>query len=403
MLHLALRNTLRYGRRSIGALAAIAFGTAALMLADGFIDWMLVNLREHLIHSRFGHIEVSRRGFFAEGTADPYRYVFDPATPALAGLVSLPGVHIAAPRLYFSGLVSAGETTLSFTGEGVSPRVEGELEGGITIRSGRMLAANDQDGVLVGQGLAQSLHVEPGSKIVLLATLRNGGVNAVDATVRGTFSSVAKAYDDNVVKVPIALAQQLMKVHGVHALVILLDKTEDTERTIAAMRPIADQAGLELVPWTARADFYHKTQLLFSKQMAVLRAIIGLIVVLSVSNTMIMTIFERTWEIGTMRALGQPRIRIVAQFLEEAMLLGIVGGVAGVVLACVATVVISWVGIPMPPPPGMSEGFIGRVLLTPVSTLEAALLALLTATAAAVYPAWRAGRIPIVDALRHHH
>jgi putative ABC transport system permease protein len=73
------------------------------------------------------------------------------------------------------------------------------------------------------------------------------------------------------------------------------------------------------------------------------------------------------------------------------------------VLACVATAVISWVGIPMPPPPGMSEGFIGRVLLTPVSTLEAALLALLTATAAAVYPAWRAGRIPIVDALRHHH
>jgi putative ABC transport system permease protein len=403
MLHLAWRNTLRYGRRSLGAIAAIAFGIIALMLANGFIDWMLVNLREHVIHSRFGHIEISMRGFLREGTADPYRYLLDPAAPALAKLVSMPGVRLTAPRLYFSGLISAGDTTLSFTGEGVSPRVESELQSGLTIRAGRSLSVDEQSGVLIGQGLARSLKVQPGSKVVLLTTTRNGGINAVDATVRGTFTSVSKAYDDNVIKVPIQLAQRLMKVQGLHALVILLDRTEYTDATVKAMQPIADRAELEVIPWTARADFYEKTRLLFSKQMTVLRCIIGLIVVLSVSNTMIMNIFERTWEIGTMRALGQSRIRIVAQFLVEAILLGIVGAAVGVMLASVLSAAISWVGIPMPPPPGMSEGFVGHIQLTPVSTLQAALLALGTTVAAAAYPAWRAARIPIVDALRHHH
>ena len=62
---------------------------------------------------------------------------------------------------------------------------------------------------------------------------------------------------------------------------------------------------------------------------------------------------------------------------------------------------ISWIGIPMPPPPGMSEGYAGEIILTPGLTVQAFLLALATTLLASIYPAWRASRMEIVDALRH--
>ena len=187
-----------------------------------------------------------------------------------------------------------------------------------------------------------------------------------------------------------------------HTLVLLLERTEDTDAVLAALRQRAEKAGLELVPWSTLADFYNKTKLLFSQQIGVLRAIIALIVVLAVSNTMVMNVIERTWEIGTMMALGASRRHILLSFMHEAALVGILGGVLGLALGIALAIAISAIGIPMPPPPGMVEGYTGRILLTPGLALEALAVAVSTTLIAAAYPAWRAARLPVVDALRHN-
>ena len=113
-----------------------------------------------------------------------------------------------------------------------------------------------------------------------------------------------------------------------------------------------------------------------------------------------MTEEERTAEIGTAMALGTRRSGVLAQFLFEGFLLGLVGAGAGALVGTALASLISLIGIPMPPPPGQAREFTAEMLVTWPLVAEAVALAVITASLAAVYPAWRASRIAIVDALR---
>jgi len=175
-----------------------------------------------------------------------------------------------------------------------------------------------------------------------------------------------------------------------------------TDQVMAHLKNEPAMAGYEVVPWTRLADFYNKTVALFSRQMGVVKLIIAVIIVLSISNTMTMSVMERTVEIGTAMALGVRRQRILVLFLLEGGLLGAIGGICGVILGYLAAQAISAVGIPMPPAPGMSRGFVAGIIVTPSIVFDALLLAVSTTLIASIYPAWRASRLVIVDALRHN-
>lgn len=401
-LMLALRNILRQRRRSGIALAAIGFGVVALVLAAGFIEWIFWAMREDTVRSRLGHLQVSRPGYQDAGRADPFAYLLPEQSEALTTLERAPGVRAVAPRLSFSGLVSRGESTLSFIGEGVDPAKEAFFSRGVIVTAGEPLSADDPAGIVLGAGLATSLGVGVGDTVVLLANTPSGGINAVEARVRGLFSTITKAYDDSALRVPIAMAQELLRTRGAHVWVVLLDRTELTAPILDRLRQEPSLSGYEIVPWTALADFYNKTVVLFSRQVGVVRLIIAVIIVLSITNTMMMSVLERTGEIGTSMALGTRRRRVLRLFLAEGALLGAIGGIAGLAIGYGAALAISAVGIPMPPPPGMARGFTGEILVTPALALDALALAVLTALAASVYPAWKASRLVIVDALRQN-
>ena len=90
--------------------------------------------------------------------------------------------------------------------------------------------------------------------------------------------------------------------------------------------------------------------------MGVLYCIIGLIVILSIANIMTMNVLERTGEIGTLMAMGTRRRGVLHLFVNEGIALGLVGGFSGLLLGLLFAYVISIIGIPMPPAPGMSHG-----------------------------------------------
>ena len=140
---------------------------------------------------------------------------------------------------------------------------------------------------------------------------------------------------------------------------------------------------------------------LFTRQVGVVKILIALIIVLSISNTLSMAVIERTGEIGTVMALGLRRTGVLRMFITEGAMLGIIGGLLGVTLGLIAASAISAVGIPMPAPPGMARGYIGQILITPGLIVEALTLAVFTTLVASILPAWKASRMNIVDALRH--
>lgn len=395
------RRIVRQRRRTMMSVSAIALGIAALILASGFIQWNLWFGRESTIHSQLGHIRMHKPGYLDAGPADPFAYLVPDDARQRADIESSAHVEAVAPRLGFNGLISLGDATLSFIGEGVDPAKERLLSRSVTIVAGESLSAAVPKGIILGQGLAANLGVRPGDTVVLVVNTSSGAINAAEVRVLGLFATITKAYDDAAVRITIELAHQLLRVAGSHAYALVLDRTESTDAVVADLRAKFRGQPLEFVPWHEMADFYKKTAELFLRQVAVLRLIIAVIIVLSISNTMMMSVMERTGEIGTAMALGNRRADILRQFLSEGLLIGVSGGVLGLVLGYGGAKLISAIGIPMPAPPGMAFGYTAGIMMSWPLAGEAFVLAVATTLVASLYPAWKASRMNIVDALRH--
>jgi putative ABC transport system permease protein len=398
---LAFRNITRNKRRSAIAACAVGFGIAALLLASGFMEWMLREFQETTIKSQLGHLQIVRPGYHDAGKANPFAFLLPDVVPDLI-TNKLEQIKVIAPRLSFGGLISYKESTLSFIGDGVSPQEQLAFGNALQISAGQNLSTDDPTGIIMGEGLARNLGVNVGDSVILLANTASRGINAVEVTIRGLFTTVTKSYDDSALRIPIATARQLLRTKGSHIWVVLLNDTSQTHTVRSALQNMLPMDKFEIVPWYRLSDFYNKTVALFTKQIHGIKLIIALIILLSISNTMTTNVMLRIGEIGTSLALGVKRAGIVRIFLTEGILLGCFGGLLGLAVGLLLAGMISSIGIPMPPPPGMARGYTGQILVTWHTALESLGLAVGTTLLASVYPAWKASRMPVVAALRHN-
>jgi putative ABC transport system permease protein len=290
---------------------------------------------------------------------------------------------------------------VAFTGEAGDPDVEEKISKQFPV-VGEILSNGDPSGVLLGRGLAASLGVRLGDLVTLMVSLPGGGINAVECHVRGIFAIQVKAYDDSAVRVPLSLARKLLRVRGSHLWVVGLSATERTDVAATYLRSQLPPGRFEVASWFDLSDFYRKAVVLLSRQIDLMALLIGVVIVLGISNTLTMNVLERTGEIGTLMAMGTRRRDILRQFVLEGVLLGIIGGSVGLALGGGLAQAVSYIGIPMPPPPGRDTAYSARITLTVPLALWAFVMAVVSATLASLYPAWKAARLPIVDALRHN-
>jgi putative ABC transport system permease protein len=404
-LKLAVRNVFRNRRRTLITLAAMAFGVAAIIVFGGFVHSIYWGVRESTIRSQLGHIQIYRAGYSEKGNLAPYDYLIADYPALRAELLKLPHVKAVTARLGFSGLISTGDTTTSFVGTGVQPESETDLSALAVIVDGKELATRDPRGATLGVGLARAFGVKPGDELTVLTSTRHGSINALALKVRGVWESGEKAYDDRFLRVGLPEVQRLLDLEGgeVQSVVLLLDRTENTAAVRADIERLIRERGLplELKTWDDLALRYHQVRELFGRIFAVLTVIVSIMVVFGITNTMTMAIFERTREIGTIVALGTRARGVVSMFVLEGVALGVLGGVAGLLLGVGLAKAITALGLQLPPPPGSTRGFAVQIFVVPEVLGQAFRLSLITAALASLYPAWRAARLNVVEALRH--
>ncbi|MEO8186832.1 MAG: ABC transporter permease [Burkholderiaceae bacterium] len=399
MFKLALRNIFRQRARTCLTLVAIALGVASLVLSGGFVEDILLQLREATIRSQLGHLQIYKQGQFSSGGHRPFDFLIDNPDVVERVVEGLAGVLVHARRVSFSGLISNGRGELPILGQGVEPESEARIGSAISMLSGRQLVGTDEFGIIVGEGLAKAMNLKVGDNVNLVLTTREGAMNVLDFQLVGIFRSLSKEYDARAVRIPLRAAQELTATAGVGAIVVLLADTDLTARVAAELKA-GLPSGFEVKTWQELADFYTNTAALYQRQFGVLQVIIVVMVLLSVANSVNMTLHERTLEFGIMRALGRTGRHVFCLAVLETAILGAVGAALGVAIGVVLAVGVSAIGIPMPPPPNSESAFTGAIRVVPTVVAVAFALGLLATIVASLLPARRLARISVVEALR---
>ncbi|HEX8873634.1 MAG TPA: FtsX-like permease family protein, partial [Nitrosospira sp.] len=178
---------------------------------------------------------------------------------------------------------------------------------------------------------------------------------------------------------------------------------DDTGSVAAWLNGRLGTSGLEIKTWVELNDFYEKVVEMYESQFGVLQLIILVMVLLSVANSVNMSIFERTGEFGTMMALGNRSSHIVQLILAESILLGMIGAGLGLVVGLSLAFAISAVGIPMPPPPNADIGYTAHIQIIPSVLLTSCAVGIVATVLAAILPARHVAHTPVVEALRQNY
>lgn len=399
MFSLALRNLLRQKSRTAVTVLAISSGVASLILSGGFVQDIFTQLGEAFIHSRTGHIQVFRHGFYDVGSRSPEKYLIDQPEQLRKQIVGNPQVDDVMARIQFAGLVNNGRTDWPIIGEGVEPDREAKLGSFLKISQGRQLKNSDSFGILLGEGVAKSLQLAPGDHVTLVANAAEGALNSLDFTVVGVFQSFSKDFDARAVRISLSAAQELLATPKVNVLVVSLRKTPDTQAVAASLKQQLTPEGFDVKTWIELNDFYEKTVVMYRQQFGVLQIIILVMVLLSVANSINMSVFERLGEFGTMMAVGNRSTYVFRLIVLESSLLGLVSAFFGVIIGVALAALISAIGIPMPAPPNANLGYTGHIEIIPSVIIMAFLVGVAATVLGALLPASRVSKTPVIVAL----
>jgi len=402
---LALRNIFRNRSRTAITLLAIGSGCVAIQLAGGFIEDTIHQASENFIRERIGHIRIYRKGFLEKGLLHPFDYLIEDPLPLMTQIKSIAHVRYLAPRLAFSGLLSSGDTTTACLAEGIDPAVETELKAATHMEAGTFLDGQDVH-ILVGKGLAKAMAASVGDAVVLVTNTRRGALNASDAVIQGTFGTLDKAFDDQAIRLPLSMAQKLLRTGGVQTILVFLDQTGRTDEVTQAIGELIQNQHLDydVKPWYSleEADYVVKAIRFYQRIFFVLKGIIFIVVMLSVVNTMNMAVLERIGEIGTLMALGTTRQQVMRLFVLEGLFLGLLGGFAGCLVGVILACIITKIGIPMPEAPGSTATWVAHIAIVPGLLATAFMSAMIMALVSSVFPAMKAAQLETAEALRHN-
>ncbi len=402
---MAARNLLRGGRRTVSTLLAITVGLVGLTLLDGYITYSMNGLRETVIHSKTGHIQLMRSAaFLDEGDSDPFPFMLDAAGDIEKELRAMPRVKDVVPALSFAAIASAhGKTGMVRVTALATDRATANMTGRRVV-DGKDLGAGGQGRILLGRGVARKLDVGPGEAVSLFALSKGGGVNTQSYTVAGTTTTLIAAADNASASMDLADAQALLSTDAVPLLIVFLKATPDTASVAAALRaaPAASALhGLTVRTWDQLSPYYQQANTSYQLVLAVARFIVLIVALFSISGTLSLAVLERLREIGSLRAFGTRRSQILLMLLFEGLFLGIAGAVVGCMAGGgLSGLINAFGGISMPPQPGMSSAF--RIFFTPGARTFFAngIWVLAASTAGALFPGMLYSRKGIAELLR---
>ena len=403
ILKISWRSIWRNPRRTLISMSAVGIGLLLVILYSGFMGGVLTDATEQLDNVGMGHVEITAPGWREH--RDPRQGVDSPAS--LLTRLDLPPSAETGWRVVTRGLISSARASEGVELQGVDWTREAQLSLHVReVKLGERPAPGDEQGILIGEKLAQRLKVRVGSKVRLMAQRADEELGAELYRVRGIFHSLSPAISQRRVLVSDTSARRLLGVGEVaHQVVIQLDRASESDATAERLRAQLGP-GYEVRSYGELLPMLRNVERLGDMVVWVAAVFIYALVGLGILNTMLMSVLERTREFGMLRAIGTRPGRVVAQVLGESFWIATLSAMAGLAVGLTVT----WYGSHhalMSIGGGEALEYAGTVLqsdvrteFSPVEALKAASLVYVMALLTALYPAWKVARLPPAQALR---
>ena len=409
-LKLAFRNLTRYRRRTLLTALLIMLGVMALLLfvaaAGSFKQTMVGSITDSML----GHLQIHRKGYTQSIDNLPLNLNLQPNAVGKieSALKADPDVAAYSLRVKLGAMFSNFTENTSVRLNGIDPVAEDASVPALRQR----INDGDKTGPLVAPGkvliptlIARGMKVKVGDAVVLVVTNASGSVNGKNFIVSGILDGVTgPGGRDGYIHIDDARELLRMDTPEIMEVAVRLKSLESLaavqERLNAKLDAIQNKEGkpaTELHLWSDLSPFANIVRMIDMMTLFI-RIMLIAIVLVSVMNVMLMAVYERIREIGTLAAIGTQPGKLMAIFLAEGLLLGLAGAAAGIALS------YALVGYLNLNPVVFAFGR-EQITLRPVLELAEVAgvlgLAVLVSALASLQPAWRAARMDPIQALRH--
>jgi putative ABC transport system permease protein len=412
VFNLAMKNLMRYKRRSLLTGLLIAFGVVAVIVFVGLSESFTRAVVGQITDSVVSHLQVHKKGYIASIDNLPLDRSLPPkAYKKLTDILEKdPGIEAVSPRIKFGAMLSNYAQTTNVRLNGINP--EKENAAAPLLKSRVLNADKDQPllkkgEVLLPEVLAKGLKLKKGDTVVLVANNKDGSVNGMTFKVAGVIEGLmGPGGRDGYMHIQDAAALLRMPKPEISEVAIRVKNFSKLDETANRLKkvllPIKNKKGMpmyELHTWAQLTPFNNIVRMIGLMNLGI-KIILIAVVLISVLNVMMMSVYERVREIGALGAMGTSPGRIRGLFVAEGFCLGLVSSLAGAAIGVATLVVMNLTQVEV------AFGRKGQVFtlapsISPTEVVVACLIVLAVSVLASLQPAAKAAKLDPVEALRH--
>jgi len=409
LFKIAFRNLLRYKRRTLLTASLVTIGVVFVLLfisiSSSFKNMMVGQMTDSML----GHLEVHRKGYLASIDNLPLNLNLKlQAYQKLEGILKQQSeVEAFSPRIKFGGMFSTFVETTNIRLNGVYPDLELKtvplLPSRLTNGTKKTLEKGE---IWIPELMSKSMKVNLGDTVVVIATNKDGSVNGKQFKVAGVLESVTgPGGRDGYIHIEDAMDVLRMEEMEVSEVAIRLKNfgqlhpfSDKLERLLSGEVNKQGKPIYEVHTWEKLSPFYNIARMIDLMAFFIKLMLIAVVLV-SIMNVMIMAVYERIREIGTIAAIGTLPGKILSMFVLEGLFLGTMGALAGDLIGVIIILILNRVGITFDF--GRETGLVLSTTIAPFDVLMISIIVIFISVVASLQPAFKASRMEPIKALRH--
>ena len=402
LIRIAWRNLWRNRRRSLIIQSSVVIGVVAIIFLDGLMNGMLYQMLFNQVSSTIAHIEIHKNGFNDNKSVQN----FIPDNEIIEKTIQEePGVKYYSRRVISFGLLSSASNSSGVYIYGVNPPEEINVSSiSNSIIEGNYLSGSDRE-IVIGQGLADKLGVSLGDKVVAMTNRDDGKIGSDLFRVTGIYKSFSSEFDKSYIYIPIQNAQTMMNIgDNIYEFALILNDYKNAQAVTNDLRSRLSY-DYEVLSYRDILPLLIIQLDLYKQSAFIITFIVSLALIFGIINTMLMAVFERINEFGVLMSIGMSSSKIFLMIVWEAFILGVIGTIAGFVIAMLLHLIVSNTGINLSMFAASLDSFGLGATIYPQLLIENIINTLVTipfiSVLGAIYPAYKAIKLELVYALRY--